>query len=398
MGSLGTADSASGRDNVGDIELLCNESRALVCMQPGVPEGLTGRWFILKDIVIPPTTLPSTEPYYIEFTAMDAKGHIDKVTLPVYVGGPDTEAALRESPKFLAVVPVDEDELEILLSAPIKTELVSRIGNQFIIQPTLNALSQLKVRSVSWDTTGRLLYVQTDPLNPGETYTFGIAPPGNANITPLLDVYGNRFSRDQGGSLAFTAFRRPGVPPKIEKITLVDATHIDVHFNAPVLPSSVHTDLLPVKALLRSVTTGEQKLVKGGTLQDQARVLRLTVESLREGERYLLRIAGILAPGPTEAPAPGAEKSFIALFPREGEQEAFTILPTADLNADGKVDFADFALFSAVYGTEYDPEEARDLPPPGFVSGGGSDSRTDSTRNAAPPEDSFGGDLPPLQF
>ncbi len=384
LGSLGTADSASARDGIGDIALLCNESRSLVCMQPSVPEGLSGRWFVLEDIVIPGTTLPSTDPYLVEFTAIDAAGHTDKVKLPVRIGGPESEEALRTPPQFLAVVPVDEDELELMLGSPVQTSLLNRDGAQFVIRPTLNALSELKVRRVSFDTTGRLLYLQVDPLSPGETYTFSVASSEASTVSSLTDVYGNRFTRDGGGSVVFTGFRRPGEAPRIESVKVVDETHLDVQFATPVLPSSVHPDLLPSRALLRSQTTGEQKLVRGGVLSDQARVLRLEVDTLREGDLYTLRIAGVLAPGLMEVPPPGAEKSFTALFPREGEDAAPVIAPTPDLNKDGRVDFADFALFSAVYDTEYDLEE-----------------ETAPLRPAAPPSpsrDNFGGEVPNIQF
>ena len=405
LGSLGTADSATGRDGIGDIDLLCNESRSLVCMHPSVPEGLTGRWFVLKDIVIPGTTLPTTEPYLIEFTAIDAAGHTDKVKLPILVGGPELADSLRLSPKILAVVPVDDDEIEVMLSTPIATGSIDRNGSQFLIQPTLSALTSLKVRRVSWDTTGRLLYMQTDPLTPAETYTFSVVPSSVATVAPLTDVYGNRFTADQGGSSVFTGFSRTNAVPQIESVRAVDETHLDVTFASAVLPSSVHPDLLPSRVTLRSATTGEQVSVRGGVLQDRAKVLRLEVHTLREGDRYTLRIAGVLAPGPIEVPAPGAEKTFTALFPRAGDAGGLVIIPTADLNKDGRVDFADFTLFSSVYDTEYGFDEAEELSAAEAKRLQGersSSSRSAAPRNAAPSlppqENSFGGEVPNLEF
>lgn len=404
LGSLGTADSASGREGIGDIDLLCNESRSLVCMHPSVPEGLTGRWFVLKDIVIPGTTLPTTEPYLVEFTAIDTAGHTDKVKLPVFVGGAELADILRVSPHILAVVPVDEDEIEVVLSSPVDTRSIDRNGSQFVVRPTLSAQSSLKIRRVSWDTTGRLLYMQTDPLTPGETYTFSVIPSDTATVVPLTDVYGNRFTADQGGSSVFTGFRRTNEVPRIESVRAVDSTHLDVQFSSPVLPSSVHPDLLPSRVTLRSVTSGEQVSVRGGVLQDHAKVLRLEVNTLREGDRYTLRIAGVLASGPIEAPAPGVEKTFTALFPRAGDGSSPIIIPTADLNKDGRVDFADFTLFSAVYDTEYGFDEAQELSDEEakrLQTGRSSSSRSGTPRNAAPGlplEDSFGGEVPDLQF
>jgi hypothetical protein len=389
LGALGTADSASARDGIGDIDLLCNESRALVCMQPSVLENLTSRWFILRDVVIPETTLPSTDPYFVEFTAIDAAGHTDKVKLPVHIGGAETEEALKVPPKILTVVPVDEDELEVMLSAPINVSSLDRNGSQFLVQPTLNALTELKVRRVSFDTTGRLLYMQTDPLTPNETYTFSVPSFQTSTVPPLTDIYGNRFSKSQGASAVFTGFQRTGSAPQIESIKVIDATHIDVQFATSVLPSSVHTDLLPSRASLRSTVTGEQTLVRGGVLQEHARVLRLEVDPLREGDRYTLRIAGVLAPGLVEVPG-GAEKSFTALFPGEGEEGVVTIVPTPDLNKDGRVDFADFTLFSAVYDTEYDLDDALH----------NAASAKPSSPSPRPPSggSDFGGNLPNLEF
>lgn len=394
LGSLGYANSASRRDGVGDIELLCNESRSIVCMQPGVPEGQTDRWFILKDVTIPETTLPSTDPYPLLLTAIDAEGNTVKETIPLLIGGPDTAEKLTVPPQFLTIVPVDEDEFELLVSAPIDTRTVERGGTQFLLQPTLDALATARIVRVSWDTTGKLLYLQTNALTPGETYTLTVAPL-QGGTKPLTDVHGNRFSKDNGGSIIFKAYTRTGLAPKIERVHSIDATHLDVRFALQVIPSSVHPDLLSSRILLQSTTSGEEVPVRGGVLRDNARTLRLSIDPLREGDRYRLRIDGVLAPGLITVPPPGAETLFIAVFPKEGADAGPLVLPTADLNGDLRVDFADFALFSAVYGTEYALPQEEDVSSPLRTS---SPTPPPPRFGSPPPGQGFGGDLPPVEI
>ena len=97
----------------------------------------------------------------------------------------------------------------------------------------------------------------------------------------------------------------------------------------------------------------------------------------------MLRLAGGRAPCLIEAPLPGAEKTFTAIFPTEEDALCPAILPTADLNGDGRVNFADFALFSAVYGTEYHVE-------PGECPS----AERPSDEEPSPPSGDFGGEAP----
>jgi hypothetical protein len=387
LGTIGRATSAGVGEGGGDVALLCNAARSLACMQRSVPEGPTARWFVLRDIFIPPITLPGSDPYELDVTAIDERGHIDQAQIPVRIGGAETETRLKSSPHILGIVPVDEDELEVIMSAPLDTRTADRRGSQFLIQPTLRGLSSLHVARVAWDTTARFLYLQTDPLTAGETYTLLVlAAPGG--VPPLTDIYGNRFSRDSGGSFVFKGYQPLRKAPAITGVDVVDPTHIDVHFTTQILPSSVHPDLLPFRVHLTSVLTAQDLPVLSGELRDEARTLRLELPRLREGDYYKLRITGLLAPGLLEAPTPGLVTSFIAVFPTE-EELGPIILPTPDLNRDGLVDFNDFTLFSVVYNTEYDLEAAESKPP--------SPDRPPTTPRG-PAEQVFGGELPNLEM
>jgi len=402
LGSIGSADSASVRTEEGGLELLCNSSSAIVCMERGALEGIGARWFILKGIEIPATTIAGNDPYMLDITAVDKGGHTVEERVPLLVGSPEDAAGLAIEPTFDLVVPVSATQLELVLSSPIHASSVDRTGKQFIIRPALDAFSSLNVQRVSWDTTGRYLYLQTDALTPGETYILSVQSSENTSGVPsLTDVRGNRFARDRGGKITFTLEQSGNVAPAIEKVTVFDAEHIAVRFNGPILPSSVHPDLLATRASLISTVTGESRGIRGGILGEGGRVLLLTVDPLREGDRYRLRIAGVLAPGLIEAPDPGVEKTFIALFTAHGAAASPLILPTADLNHDGKVDFADFTLFSSVYNTEYDLQDIETIAPHGAADeeeenvGFGNARPAGGTQENGRP---LGGELPSFNF
>ena len=360
MGSVGSANSASVRADDTGIELLCRSSSALVCMERGALESVGSRWFVLKDIEIPETTIAGNDPYILEITAIDAAGHTVEGRIPLKVGTPDDADALAVEPAFNLIVPVSATQLELVLSSPVDALKVDRSGKQFIIRSALDAFSTRMVQRVSWDTMGRFLYLQTDALTPGETYILSVENRLDGTVPPLTDARGNRFASDRGGKISFTYEEPSGNEPVIDRVTVLDAEHINVHFKESILPSSVHPDLLFARSSLVSVVSGESRSIRGGVLTEGGKILKLTVDALREGDRYRLRIAGVLARGLIEAPAPGVEKIFVALFPKH-DAAGGRIFPTADLNHDGRVDFADFVLFSAVYNTEYSMKDAAEL-------------------------------------
>jgi|GEM_PF-1792752 hypothetical protein len=349
MGSFGRAGGSSTKgDN--DIDLLCGSSMAIACMQRSVLENTGSRWFVLTDISIPSTTLASTEPYMIELTAIDEQGHTTHESVPIYIGDEGISDRLRIAPELVMIVPVDEDEFELVVSNPINTSSVERGGSQFTIRPTLDAFSEIEVDRVSWDTTGRVLYLESDKLIGGETYTFSVVSDSN----PLTDIYGNRFSADRGGTLVFTGYERGRKAPEIERVNVIDSEHIDVIFATQVLPSSVHPDIMRIRASLESLVSGKSSRIKDAELSKDARTLMLTVDKIREGDHMRIKIPGVLAPGRIKVPGGDAEFNFIVAFARfDADEDGCLVLPTADLNRDGHINFSDFALLSSVYGTEY---------------------------------------------
>ncbi len=398
LGSVGDAVSASAFDLETDIEPLCRTSSTIVCLERGAMEDTGSRWFVLHGIRIPPTTQESTDPYMIELTAVDAEGHTAEAEVPLLIGGEDVVEELTREPIFNLVVPVSTTQLELVLSSPVDLRTVDRTGKQLVIRPALDAFSSLAVRKVSWDTTGRYLYLETDPLTPGETYILTVRRSSEIDVSPLTDANGNRFTPDRGGRITFAFDAPTGSAPSIDRVKVLDAEYMDVIFAEPVLPSSVHEDLLIARASIVSTMTGESRAVRDGVLMENGTRLRLRVDPLQEGDRYRLRIAGVLAPGLVEA---SVEKIFIALFPRHGAAgEMPTIMPTADLNRDGRIDFSDFALFSSVYNTEYDLQDIQDL-----SSGSSSENQGESstfqfgqTGDPAGDGGTFGGDTPDLRF
>jgi hypothetical protein len=359
MGSIGRA-GGSSKKGANDIELLCGSSMAIACMERSVPEDIGYRWFVLTDISIPPTTLASTEPYIIDLTAIDEKGHTSHESIPIYIGDEGVSDKLRIAPELVMIVPVDEDEFELVVSNPINTSSIERGGDQFTIRPTLDAFNDTELDRVSWDTTSRILYLESDPLIGGETYTFSVVSDGN----PLTDIYGNRFSADRGGSLVFTAYERGRAVPNIKNVNVIDSEHIDVIFENQVIPSSVHPDVIVARAQLESLVSGASNRIIKSQLQSDARTLRLTLDRLREGDNMRIKIPGVMAPGRIKAPGGAAEFNFIVSFPRFNDNEnGCLVLPIADLNRDGRVNFSDFALLSSVYGTEYRLEDVSLLCP-----------------------------------
>ncbi len=370
--SLARAPSVAAEDKAGEVSLFCGSSQAIACMRRSVPVSPTSRWFVLEDVAVPPSTPPSSEPYRVQLTALDAEGNTDVIDAPLVVGAADAAEVLATTPRIIAAVPVGPTEMELALSVPLASESIDRTGSQFIIRHTLNAHVQFSVRQVSWDTTRRLLYVHHDQLRPGEAYTLSTVSPAQGGVSPLLSAYGTPFPEGPGSHVTFRAFQG-ATPPQIVRVQVKDVRTLLLQFASPVLPSSVHPDLLPLRATVSSLSGKTRIPVLGGSLGDDALTLTLQLqEDLIEGDRYQLTLSDVVGPGPAAAPPGGLVVRFLAELPREGVVRGAAGNP--DLDGEGDVDFDDFSLFSLVYNTEYDPvtsesllsklKKPAELPPP----------------------------------
>lgn len=348
---------STGVDETANIPLFCGASPAIACMRRSVPEASGERWFILEKITVPPTTLPSEEPYQVSIIAIDAEGNTDEAKVPLVVGGEDVGQELTEPPALLAVVPVGDQEMEILFSQPLDTSTIDRRGSQFVIRDTLNAHVEFTVSQVSWDTTKRILYAHNNALRSGETYTLSVRSPANPGLSSLTSVIGTPFPDGPGSHVRFRAFSAGGKPPAIERVEIVSPHEVVVRFRDPVLPSSVHPNLLPFRASFVSLTDGTRVAVRGGSLTSGATELHLIAsEDLVVGDRYELRVEGVLAPGLLSVPQPGLTVRFLMeSVVDDASKTQRVILSNPDLNGDGTVNFDDFVLFSSVYNTNYDP-------------------------------------------
>jgi hypothetical protein len=399
--SLARAASAGAEAEAGNVSLFCGASKVVACMKRGTLAGPSARWFVLEDILVPPTTLPTLEPYRITLTAIDSKGNTDEVEVPFQVGVANVEELLAVAPRIVEAVPVTEGEMELLFSVPLASDSIDRTGTQFIIRDTLNAHVQFPVQQVSWDTTRTILYLHHELLRPGHSYTLSIISPSVGGVPLLKTAYGTPFPEGDGSRITFQSFERPK-QPAIRSVEVKDLRTILVHFTEPVLPSSVHPDLLPFRATLSSLFTSLPVAVKTGRMWNSL-TLELS-EDLVEGARYALTLKYVMGPGPVSVPAEGIRITFLAELPVSTRERV--IPPNPDLNGDGKVNFDDFVLFSSVYDTEYDPESGESIlnttvppigapknqqsPPPSSGLEGLLEGRQER------PPDAFGGLIPPI--
>jgi hypothetical protein len=321
----------------------CNTNSAtIVCMQPGFKEGSDGQWFVLPNVTISTATAASTTPYNIEVIATDTTGNVTRGTIPVYVQDSLGYAADKNPPQIVTAVATAPGKIEVLFDKGISALTVSSAGSEFTITNKNDISKQLNVLGASINADGTIVSLVTDGQTPGQDYVL------NAS-NKITDAAGNALATGAKSRAYFTGFTASDKLPFIQYVSATDTETLEVSFQDNLRPSSVKLGTgnnFDVQ-VFESDNPSNSLQVKSVQFEDSGNTLVVTTDQQKSGTKYRLQINNVASAGGAQLKSP-ASKTFKSINIRAIKQEQAA--NQADLNGDGKVDFIDFTMFSAVYG------------------------------------------------
>ena len=197
---------------------------------------------------------------------------------------------------------------------------------------------------------GNVVTLSTANQAPGDSYVLSIS-------NSIKDIVGRGVLEGSANRLAFSGFETLNKPPIVEYITATDANVVEIEFRDILRPSSVRTGITDVAGsnqfgieIYDSEDTSKSLDVLGVTILPPGNILQVTTGRQTADKRYRINLENLASYDGTASPS-DVNKGFIGYNLQVAQH--FAAANFADLNADGRVDFADFTIFSSVYGTIY---------------------------------------------
>lgn len=354
VGQVGaeTAGTLGGGDSEGEVsDGSCpTGSEVMVCMTPSVKEGSNGQWYFLSGVTVSKDTPASPNPYLVDVVVTDAGGKTTMGKLPIYVGSGDSLEDQQQPPRALAAVPTSETTIEVLFNKELLASTVLSSGKGFTISGDSDVNDRLFVVGATINPAGNVVTLSTQNQTPGKRYVLSVS-------SDIKDIGGRGVLEGAANRVAFTGFKPLDRAPVLEYIQATAADVVELEFRDLLRPTSVRTGISDTPAgnsfgiqIYESEDTSQQLGVLGVTLLPPGNIIEVKTERQKAEQRYRINIEGLASYDGTSLPVP-INKGFKGFNAQIALHLAAAGL--ADLNGDGRVDFADFTIFSSVYGTVY---------------------------------------------
>jgi hypothetical protein len=340
---LGETGAAAPAPNAGG-DTCPSGSTGIVCMAPGFKEGNLGQWFTLSGVTISKAVAASDKPYPVEVIATDATGNVTRGQILVSVRDSLTAAADTTPPSVIASSPVGSGSLEIVFSKPLDPMSITADGANFTITQGKDINQKLNVLGSTIDASGRIVTLTTDTQQSGTDYVLSIS-------SKVTDSAGIPMVSGSGSQSDFSGFEDSGKAPVIDSVEAMDGETVQIDFIANLRPTSVKLGDsakggdFDIK--IAEVDSGNPLAVKAVHFVESGKSLEVKTEPQQSSMRYRVTITNIASAAGIQSKTP-LTKFFKSINIKAIQKE--TVANGADLNGDGKVDFIDFTMFSAVYG------------------------------------------------
>lgn len=333
------------------------DSNTIVCMKPSVKEG-KGQWYTLSGLSIRSDVAASTDPYMIEVLAVDAGNNSDQTMLPVYVG---TEVNLS-APKPLAAVSTSSTSLEVLFNKPLDADTVT--AGAFTVEG-------LSVLTANLNEAATIVTLSTSIQSPNADHSLQVAD-------TLTDTQGRAVDASDM-PVAFEGFVDLQKSPVIDYLSVEDVNLVELEFQNPLLLSSI----FDADVSIYEAENPANVLNVTGVSVISSNQIRIVMDTQSANRRYRLSISGLKSYDGSSLPV-ALNRGFKGYNLQLIHSAANTRL--ADFDNNLRVDFADFTIFSSVYGTAYDPLDPGSIPT-GNENGGGGPNENDQGQVGQPIQD-----------
>lgn len=330
-------------DGANDITGASADLRAIggspnAAMTPDRTEG-NGKWFTI-DTTVPSSVAASADAYAVKITAVDSTGAINEILVSVPVTDAGTllsTAQANTPPKLVFAQAVSATEVEVVWDRPMKVEDINRSGAGFSIGLAENADQKLSISSARVSATGQVVTLRTATQRPGQSYVLGIVAENIRSASGRAAVPGLQNTLTWSGWRGYTDDK-----PRITRIDILDNYVVQVTLNTSLLMGSINF-LRPGDHASVQVN-GKNVAVRALDFADSSTLLINTADELPASGTVSITINGVQT---VSGIRPGS--GITAQVRLASGQSGATSVPTADINNDGKIDFADFTLFSSQY-------------------------------------------------
>jgi hypothetical protein len=324
-------------------------SNVIVCMQPSFKEGRDGQWFILPDVTISSSTVPSSEPYSVEVIATDSGSKVDRGVIPVFVQSSAGFIDDQNPPEIITAVATGLNTVEVLFNEAISAPTITPASSAFTITDKDDISKTLNILSSTINATGNVVTLTTADQVEGKTYVL------NAN-TKVTDMVGVAIVPGQRSQAFFTGFKASPKVPIVDYIAALDPNTIEIEFQNELRPTSVNVGVSrsDFNIKITESDTGIALAVNSVQFGGTGKTLVVITDPQKSETRYRVQIEDIASSAGNALTGP-IGKTFKSVSISAIRTQVVGM--QADLNGDGKVDFIDFTMFSAVYGQVFSAEE-----------------------------------------
>lgn len=337
IGQVGTeTEGTLGEEAEEDLkQITCpTQSNVIVCMKPSIKEG-GGQWFILTDITVSESLETSQTPYEVEVMAIDEAGNTSSKMIPISIG---SEADIA-TPRALVAVPTSETSLEILFSKEMDEASLLATGEDFAINDSTQGETPLTISKATLDDSGKIVTLTTSKQQADTDYRLTISP-------ELKDLAGKPLGETEDVELNFTGFVELKKAPVLDYLSPLDSSLVELEFQNDLKLSS----LLDLKTKLYEADKPEKELKVKSVKLMSSKLIRLETETQIPERKYRVDLEGLTSYDGTTLPV-AINRGFKGYNLPLVHQAAS--LQAADLDNNGTVDFADFTIFSSLYGKDY---------------------------------------------
>jgi hypothetical protein len=315
-------------------------------MNPAFTES-DGRWYSLKT-TIPPSITPGE--YEVKLVVTDKVESSDNTTFKVRVIDSTSSSALETAntpPRVLLTQSIARNKVEIVFDRAILQEDINRGGDNFRIAEAQNLDRNIDILEARIGQGGQVITLITDPQTPHMNYALEFVTQN------MRDTFGNTLKIENNNSYPFLGFKEaPQLTPSFERI-FGTTENIDVTFDVP-LQFSLFRMAEPAYHFTLTSSDGVNIPLQKVEIMN-SKSMRLTpVTDLINGQTYSLSAQYITShAGKTLLP-----DVIKASFAIGNAGLSSNIASGIDLNNDGKMNFSDFTLFSKLYRTYNNKENA----------------------------------------
>jgi hypothetical protein len=321
-----------------------SSATGIVCMVPGFKEGNLGQWWSINGVTVSKDVAASDQPYKVEVIATDVTGNVTRGQIPVSVRDSLNLSTDKTPPAVIAAVPVGSGSIEVLFSKPLDAASVAATGSNFTITQSKDVNQKLNVFGSTIDAAGRVVTLTTDAQASGTDYVLSVS-------SKVMDTAGIPMVAGRTSQFGFRGFQDSDKVPVVDSIGAMDGETVQIDFMNDIRPSSVKLGESAkggdFSVKIAEVESGQALAVKAVRFVESGKSLEVKTDMQKSATRYRVTISNVASAAGIQSKSPIAK--FFKSINIKAVQKA-AVASGADLNGDGKVDFIDFTMFSAVYG------------------------------------------------